>query len=224
MADASDKRISGGFFISLEGPEGGGKSTQAKRLAESLRTRGYDVLQTREPGGTPLGEELRRLVKHLPESDAPCPEAELLLITASRAQLVQHVITPFLEQGGIVVCDRFADSTTVYQGFVRGLDMDCVRMLHTLTVRGRWPDLTLLLDIDTETSFKRTQTRISGQQATDRFENEGPTFHRRVRQGFLNLARSDQERFRIIQAREAPDAVHQVIMETVDSALARLQK
>ena len=223
MPDANRKHIDNGFFISLEGAEGAGKSTQAKRLAELLESRGYDVHLTREPGGTPLGEELRRLLKHVPGDDAPCPEAELLLMAASRAQLVRQVILPFLHRGGIVVCDRFADSTTVYQGYVRNLDSACIESLHELATAGRWPDITLLLDVDTEAGLQRTRVRAETGQRTDRFEREPYDFHRRVREGFLKLAEAHRDRIRVVAAEQSEEDVHKRIAETVLSVLEQLQ-
>lgn len=217
----TEKKIDGGFFLSLEGPEGAGKSTHAKSLAATLRKRGYKVYETREPGGTVLGEELRHLVKHICGADAPCPEAELLLMAASRAQLVQKKILPFLEGGGIVVCDRFADSTTVYQGFARNLDMTFIQKLHILTTKGRWPDLTMILDIDVEESFKRSSRRAAGNSESipDRFEDEGHSFHHAVRNGFLKLAEAEPERIIVIPANDSESAVNQRIMDVVNRVI-----
>ena len=212
------RTIPNGLFITLEGPEGGGKTTQASRLAGALRQRGFEVCETREPGGTPLGEELRSLVKHFGGPGAVCPEAELLLFGASRAQLMRAVILPHLARGGAVVCDRFADSTTVYQGFVRGLDPEFIERLHRLTVGERWPDLTLLLDVDASAGLRRTAARSQASQF-DRLEAEPREFHDRVRDGFLRLADAHPARIRVVDAGEAPDQVHRQMMEVVDRVI-----
>ncbi|MCF7854392.1 MAG: dTMP kinase [Candidatus Pacebacteria bacterium] len=218
MTHRDDQRKSG-FFISFEGPEGVGKSTQLERLVEVLRARGHVVCQTREPGGTVLGEELRRLLKHLPAEDEPGPVAELLLITASRAQLVENVIEPALSRGEIVVCDRFADSTTVYQGCARGLDMKLIKALHTATVRGTWPDLTVVIDMDVKEGLRRGRLRQQEGDSPDRFEAESHSFHETVRQGFLELAREVPGRVQVISGKGSPDDVHERIMRVVDRAL-----
>lgn len=207
-----------GFFISFEGIEGAGKSTQSRLLAEALRGHGRQVLETREPGGTPLGEELRRLVKHGPGPVAVAPETELLLMCASRAQLVRQVILPFLETGGIVLCDRFADSTTAYQGHGRGLDLDLIRRLHDVTTGGCWPDLTILLDLEVRTGLGRAHRRAA-ELPVDRFEAEAATFHQRVRDGFLLLARAEPRRFRVFAAASDAHFLHTAILAEVIHAL-----
>ncbi len=213
------RKIQNGFFITLEGPEGAGKSTQVRLLAESLRERGYAVLETREPGGTGLGEELRGLLKHY-EGPAPvCPEAELLMFGASRAQLMREVILPHLEAGGVVVCDRFADSTTVYQGVGRALDLGFIQAMHELTVQHRWPDMTILLDLDVEAGFSRADRRGRPEGMVDRFEDEIREFHHAVRAGFVGLAQANPQRIRVVDAAQSPHEVHQQIMECVDGAI-----
>jgi dTMP kinase len=222
MSQNGSKRVPNGFFISLEGPEGAGKSTQSKLIAEVLRERGYEVCETREPGGTKLGEELRHLVKHLCGPDAPCPESELMMMGASRAQLMQHLILPFLRDGGVVICDRFADSTTVYQGYARKLDQSLIREMHRVTTAGRWPDLTLVLDLDIGEGLHRSRVRGAAQAAApeDRFESEPETFHHQVRSGFLKLADEEPQRVKIVPATGTVDEVHQRIMALVDHALS----
>jgi len=207
-----------GLFITFEGPEGAGKSTQISLLADVLRSRGRHVLTTREPGGTPLGEELRRLVKHFDGPDGVSPEAELLMFGASRAQLMRRVILPHLAEGGVVLCDRFADSTTVYQGLARGLDAAFIERLHEFTLGHRWPDLTILLDVPVEVGFARAHARSAG-GPTDRIEAESRAFHEAVRQGFLTLAKRHPERFRVLSGEAEPAAIHARILETVDHAL-----
>lgn len=207
-----------GLFITFEGPEGAGKSTQIELLAEVFRQRGRAVLTTREPGGTPLGEELRRLVKHFGGPGSVAPEAELLLFGASRAQLVRHVVRPHLERGGVVLCDRFADSTTVYQGCARGLDAAFIERLHAFAIGDCWPDLTFVLDVSVETGFSRARTRAEG-APVDRIEAEAKPFHEAVRQGFLALAKRHPERFRVVDGEAPPTAVHRQVLECLDHAL-----
>ncbi len=207
-----------GLFITFEGPEGAGKSTQISLLADVFRQRGRAVLTTREPGGTPLGEELRRLVKHFGGPGSVAPEAELLMFGASRAQLVRHVIRPHLEQGGVVLCDRFADSTTVYQGLARGLDPAFIERLHDFTLGDCWPDLTFVLDVSVETGFSRARARSQG-APVDRIEAEARPFHETVRQGFLALAERHPERFRVLDGEAPPAAVHRHVLECLDHAL-----
>jgi dTMP kinase len=221
MAD-SGTLIPNGLFISFEGCEGAGKSTQCELLVQALRERGYSVYPTREPGGTPLGEELRTLVKHLEGEDAACPVAEMLIMGASRAQLVSQELTPVLRNGGVVVCDRFADSTTVYQGYARGLDLDFIARLHEQCVGGRWPDLTIYLDLDVEVGMERSRKRLSPRAATDRFEKESCEFHETVRRGFQALAKQHPERIKTVDATQGEKAIHSEIMGLVDNAIGRL--
>ena len=213
------RSITNGLFITLEGGECGGKSTQSQRLSARLRDQGYDVLETREPGGTRVGESLRDLLKHVNGDDAPCAEAELLMFGASRAQLMAKVIRPHLEAGGIVICDRFADSTTVYQGYARGLDMDAIQNIHSIAVADRWPDLTVVLDLDPQVAYERGQSRKQDSDPEDRFEEEARTFHVKVRDGFLDLAAKFPDRFRVVDAGADIDAVEQQIWEAVNHAL-----
>ena len=205
------------MFITFEGPEGAGKSTQIALLAETLRERGRNVLTTREPGGTPLGEELRQLIKHFGGPDSVAPEAELLMFGASRAQLMRRVILPQLEAGGVVLCDRFADSTTVYQGLARGLDPAFIERLHEFTLGHRWPDLTFLLDVTVDTGFARARARSAG-GPVDRIEAESRQFHEAVRQGFLALAARHTERFRVVSGEAPPAVIQRQIQEAVDHA------
>ena len=207
-----------GILVTFEGPEGAGKTTQINLLADVLRRRGRTVLTTREPGGTPLGEELRRIVKHFGGPDSVTDEAELLLFGASRAQLMRHVIQPRLDAGDVILCDRFADSTTVYQGLARGLDPVFIERMHEFTLGRRWPDLTFLLDVAVDTSFARVHRRRSAGPA-DRIEAESREFHQAVRDGFLTLARRHPERFRVVSGEGAPAAIHRIILEAFDHAL-----
>jgi dTMP kinase len=205
-----------GRFITLEGPEGGGKSTQAARLAARLRAAGREVLATREPGGTPLGEAIRRLLQHEEAGEGMRSEAELFLFLASRAQLVREVIRPALARGTWVVCDRFADSTTAYQGFGRGCDLDTVLAFNAFALGGLEPDLTLLLDLDITLGFERLLARHqAGGVGHDRIERADRAFHERLRQGYLELARRWPGRFRVLNAALPADVLETAIWETV---------
>jgi dTMP kinase len=201
-----------GKFITLEGPEGSGKSTQAKMMIRRLSELGIEAMYTREPGGTALGEEIRNILQHNSAGEAPCERAELLLFEASRNQLVEKVIRPALEKGTWVICDRFIDSTTAYQGYGRGLPVDEVQAINSFAINWVAPDLTLLLDLDIETGFDRiTQRFLELGESADRFEQEERSFHERVRQGYLTQAETEPERFRIIDAARNPESVSEEI-------------
>ena len=207
----------GGLFVTFEGPEGAGKTTQIEFLNEALTHAGYDVFKTREPGGTELGEQLRHLLMR--RGGAPVtPEAELLLFGAGRAQHMRERILPHLERGGVVLCDRFLDSTTAYQGYARKLDLAFIAAMHDFSVCGRWPDLTFLLNISLAESRQRTRGR-DGAVPNDRFEAEGNDFHRLVHAGFLDLARRYPQRFRVIDAEQPVDAIAAAIWSEVRRAL-----
>ncbi len=188
-------------FITFEGGEAVGKSTQIERLAAKLRERGEEVLVTREPGGTPLGEQIRHLLKHAPEGRDMNPKAELLLFLASRAELVRKVIGPTLDRGAWVLCDRFHDSTTVYQGAGRGLPHEIVDRLNAFAIGARLPGLTLVLDLEIERARARMLQR-AGTIATvaDRMEEQPADFFERVRHGYAKLAQAHPERVKIISA------------------------
>ena len=206
-----------GLFITFEGPDGSGKSTQLRMLAEWLEQQNKQVYLTREPGGTRLAEKIRGLL--LDKTDEPVsPEAELLLFGASRAQHVRQVILPFLENGGIVLCDRFLDSTTAYQGYARGLDMTFINQLHQFCVCGRMPDLTFLLDLPLEEGRRRVAQRQG--ENLDRMEAENSRFHQAVRDGFLTIARQEPARVKVIDARQSVQAIAQTIRQEVENALA----
>jgi dTMP kinase len=193
-----------GHFISFEGSEGCGKSTQIARLAEVLRLSGREVLLIREPGGTPIGEKIRTLLQFDKEASAMTPEAELLLFAASRAQLVREVIRPALERGVIVLCDRFLDSTTVYQGVARALDAADVSEINAFAVGGTLPELSLLLDLDAAEGRRRASLRKG---PADRMEGEPEAFYESVRRGYLDLAVSHPERFAVIDASRGVEEV-----------------
>ncbi|OVE81129.1 dTMP kinase [bacterium M21] len=216
----TQKQIPNGLFITLEGPDCAGKSTQATQLAAYLRDAGYDVLETREPGGTKIGEELRNLVKHVVGDDAPCSEAELFMFSAARAQITRKVILPHLATGGIVLCDRYADSTTAYQGYGRGLDLEMIETMHEIAVIGRWPDVTILMDLEPEVSRRRHESREETKGIADRFEDEERAFHERVRNGYLELAKKHPQRFSTVNADDAIDHIQSQIREVVDRAIS----
>ena len=190
------------MFITLEGIEGAGKTTQLPRLVAFLEQHGHTCVVTREPGGTAIGQKIRSLLLD-PDNSDMSPETELFLYAADRAQHVRRLIEPALAEGKTVVCDRFADATEVYQGWARGLDMELVQVLNRVATGGRKPDITLLFDLPPEAGLKRAWQRITrnGKEAADcRFENEKMAFHERVRQGYLDLARREPERFVVIDA------------------------
>jgi len=193
-----------GFFISFEGSEGCGKSTQLSLLRERLELAGRKVLLTREPGGTFIGERIRELLQYTPEAGDMCDEAELLLFTASRAQLVRAELIPALDGGAVVIADRFFDSTTVYQGIARGLDRDAVAAINGFAVGACRPQLTLLLDLDAEEGRRRAAGR---EGVSDRMEQQPAEFYQRVREGYLDLAAAEPERIRVIDAAGSIDEV-----------------
>ena len=204
-----------GKFITFEGGEGCGKSTQVKRLKEALEKDGIEVLLTREPGGTWLSEEIRHLIKDQ-TTDAPCDRSELLLFLAARAQLVRNVIRPALEEGKWVVSDRFSDSTLAYQGYGRGLPLDDLRRMNDFACEGLKPDLTLLLDVSSETAQARMRKREAATNtAADRIEKAGDVFHARLRTGFVELAKAEPERIVTIDANGTPDEVWELVWESM---------
>ncbi|MEI6210891.1 MAG: dTMP kinase [bacterium] len=185
------------MFITFEGPEGSGKSTQIRLLDEQLRARGMPTLLTREPGGTPTGEAIRRLLQHEASDAEMAHRTEVLLFCASRSQIVEQVIRPALGQGTWVLCDRFTDSTLAYQGYGRGFALDELRALNRFATGGLVPDLTLLLDIPVDESFRRIAARAS---AIDRIERAEQVFHERLRAGYLELAAAEPLRFRVLSS------------------------
>ncbi len=205
-----------GKFITFEGPEGGGKTTHAKRLIDRLEQAGHTVVYTREPGGTATGEAIRDILQHGTTGEAIEPPAEVLLFAASRAQLVGRVIRPALERGDWVVCDRFADSTVAYQGYGRGFDREQMIAINEFAIGETVPDLTLLLDVDCAEGLRRITARHNGvAQVLDRIEQEERAFHERVRDGYLELARRWPARFRVVDARQSADAVAATIWKWV---------
>lgn len=206
-----------GYFITFEGPEGGGKSVQSQRLAAFLESRGYAVVWTREPGGTALGTYLRQALLHL--EDRPTAWAEVFLFLADRAQHVETVIRPALQAGKVVLCDRYADSTLAYQGYGRGLPLDVLRYLNDLATGGLVPHLTVLLDVDVETGLRRRQAQ--GRE-WNHIDAETLAFHRRVREGYLQLARQDPARWVVFSTQDRDEeAVQAALREVVLARLAQ---
>ena len=212
-----------GLFVSFEGIEGSGKSTQVTLLAQVLRSRGYEIIVTREPGGTPVGQVLRRLL--LESSSSPLASStELLLMLADRAQHVQEIVAPALRANKIVISDRCMDSTTAYQGYGRGVELALLAQLNTFACSGCMPALTLVLDLPVGEGLRRVRQRQSGPQGTDRFESESVAFHERVRIGYLEIARSDPQRVCILDAARPVEMIHQEILAVVQSRLPVLRK
>ena len=206
-------------FITFEGGEGCGKSTQVQRLKAALERKGISVLLTREPGGTRLAEQIRSLLKDETE-DPPCDRAELLLFLAARAQLVKNVIRPALAAGTWVVSDRFSDSTIAYQGYGRGLPLGIVREANDFACDGLKPDLTLLLDVDPETARERMRGREKSTNTTaDRIERAGDDFHARLRKGFLELAAAEPSRIATIDASGTEDDVWERVWKSTTRIL-----
>ena len=207
-----------GRFITFEGIDGSGKSTQARMLAETLRGDGYDVVLTREPGGSPGAEEIRALVLE-GDPDRWSAQTELLLFTAARRDHLERTIVPALRQGKVVICDRFADSTRMYQGLSRGNLRALVDQLHTLMI-GREPDLTILIDMDPDTGLQRALDR---QGHEERFEAFGPDLQRRMRAGFLALADEFAERVRVVDGARPIEPVAADVRDLVRQDLAQAQ-
>ncbi|MBI5076010.1 MAG: dTMP kinase [Nitrospirae bacterium] len=203
-----------GLFISFEGIEGTGKSTQARLLTEHLQQRGRIVVRTAEPGGTAISLKIRELLLSL-ESKEMDSVTELLLYNAARVQHIREVIAPALERGEIVVTDRFSDSTLAYQGYGRGIDRTMIDTLDAIATKGMRPDLTLLLDIDVETGLQRNRDI----NKRDRLELEDVAFHKKVRAGFLEIAAGQPDRIRIIDCSEGLETVHQKIKAVVAAFL-----
>ena len=196
-----------GRFITFEGIDGSGKTTQMRLLGERLRAGGRTVLETVEPGGTEVGRQIRRILLDSANQDLR-PTAELLLYFASRAQNVEECIRPALAAGKIVLCDRFTDSTLAYQGYARGLGGEAVLTLDRIACQGLTPDLTLLIDVDIETGRARMQSRNLFEAAVEtRLDDESNAFHQKVRDAYLTIARQHADRFRIIDGRGAPEDV-----------------
>ncbi len=199
-----------GLFLTFEGPEGSGKSTQIRRLAEHLTAAGQSVLLTREPGGTPFGDKIRHLLLD-PDGGRLQPETEAFLMLAQRTEHLRQVIRPAQAAGTHVLCDRYVDSSLAYQGFGRGLGADLVRRLHETTLGEFLPDLTVLFDLDPRTGLERA--RHGGKKSFDRMESETVAFHEKVRHGYLELARREPPRFLLIDAAASAERVFAVLLQ-----------
>jgi dTMP kinase len=210
--------MSRGLFITFEGSEGCGKSTQVKRLATRLENADVPCLLTREPGGTEIGETIRELLQYAPHNLPMTPETELLLFEASRSQLVREKIKPALELGTCVIADRFFDSTIVYQGAARRLDRQFVERLNLFAVGDCIPDITFVLDVDEETA----RARMQGPRRPDRMEQQPAEFYERVRTAYRELAESDPKRIVLIDGAESPDKIDSAIWKILDDRFPNL--
>jgi dTMP kinase len=217
-AMGTKKQQARGLFITLEGVEGSGKSTQIHQLAEVLTQTGYIVLQTREPGGTATAEAIRHILLTASSHEPITPQAEALLILAARCQHVTHLIRPALRRGTVVLCDRFSDSTFAYQGFARGLDLQWLRAANKVATGGLMPDLTLVLDLPVSVGLARRRADCEGQNRLDR---ETERFHRKVRQGFLALAVQEPARMTVVNANRPTQEVRDELTEIVVGWMAR---
>jgi dTMP kinase len=205
------------LFITFEGPDGSGKTTQIELLAERLRDQGHEVLITREPGGTSIGDQIRAVV-HDVKNVEMTRETEFLLYSASRAQLVRQVIRPHLERGGTVLCDRFADSSMAYQGYGRELDLDMVRCITQFATGGLCPDLTVYLDLPVEVGLQRKESAHAAQAGEwNRLDQQTMDFHQQVRQGYLRMAKADPDRWLAVDAAQS-------IPDTQAAIRARLER
>jgi dTMP kinase len=213
-----------GIFVSFEGSEGCGKSTQIRLLADRLKSAGHRVLLTREPGGTEIGEQLRHLLQFSKAGHAMAPETELLLFTASRAQLVREVIAPALEAGSMVLADRFLDSTTVYQGVARKLDPAEVAAINRFAVGGTLPDITFVLDLDPAIARERMKHRTAPTGAPDRMESQPVAFFDAVRAGYLALAENNPDRVRLLDASGTIESLAEQIWQEITPRIPPLTK
>ena len=209
-----------GLFITFEGGEGCGKSTQIATLKARLEAMGKTVMQTREPGGTALGESVRNLLQYDDAGQGMSPEAELLLFAASRAQHVRELIAPAIAEGQIVLCDRFLDSTTVYQGVARAIDSKKVDTINQFAIGDTNPDLTILIDLPPEIGLARVHARSDGQ--LDRMEKEAIEFFQAVRQGYLDLAKSEPKRFLVLDGSQSVEELETQIWQKVEATFLPL--
>ncbi len=203
------------LFITFEGGDGSGKTYQSKALYRKLCQQGIASVITQEPGGTPLGNKIRNILK-LHSQSVISPEAELFLFNACRVHLINEVIKPGLQKGSVVICDRFADSTTVYQGYGRGIDLETVKTVNQIALQGIGPDITVLLDIPAEIGLSR-----KGTNSKDRFENQGISFHDRIRKGFLQLASEEPERWLVIDGLMSRRDIFDIIWNRVKYLLPK---
>ncbi len=205
------------MFITFEGPDGSGKTTQLERLMPVLAAYGMDTVRTREPGGTFIGDQIRSVIMNM-KNKSMHPRAEILLFCASRAQLVEELIRPSLAEGKLILCDRYADSTMAYQGYGHGLDRDALTRLLDFATGGLKPDLTLLFDISAEAGLRR---RLTNHEEWNRMDDYALQFHERVRNGYLAMAAAEPERWAVINADRTPDEIH---ADVVSVLMKKLKK
>ena len=207
------------LFITFEGPEGSGKTTQIKLLSSYLEEKGYPVLATREPGGTNIGDQIRAILLD-PQNTEMLPASEALLFSAARAQIVNQVIRPHLAQGDIVLCDRYADSTMAYQGYGHGLELEMLHAITALATGGLKPDLTVYLDIDVEDGLRRKlAAHKAGNAEWNRLDRQEAAFHRRVREGYLQMAAREPDRWLVIDATQPVEDIQASIRAEVEAKL-----
>ncbi|MBR1443161.1 MAG: dTMP kinase [Firmicutes bacterium] len=206
-----------GLFITLEGTDGAGKTTQIKLLEKYLKNKGYEVICTREPGGTDISEKIRKLIID-PENIEMTPLTEALLYCAARAQLVKQLIIPALKNGSIVICDRFVDSSIVYQGIARGMGADMIAELNKYATGGLVPDITFFLRLDSSAGINRKKK----QAKLDRIEQEKESFHRRVFAGYIELCKKEPERIKAIDASRSIDDIHNIIISHTEETIKKL--
>ena len=212
----SETIVKRGKFITFEGSEGAGKTTQINLLKEYLSAKNIEVVGTREPGGTPLAEKLREIIKHFQGDEIVSDKTELLLMEAARNQHVVNVIEKSLNEGKWVICDRFYDSTTAYQGYGRKMDLEFIEKLNSFAIDNATPDLTIYFDLPLEMGFERTRKRYADSQVFDRFESQKLDFYRRIEQGFKEIAAKNSDRMKIIDATCSIDEVRQQICRLID--------
>lgn len=208
------------MFITFEGPDGGGKTTQVAMTVETLKARGHNVLLTREPGGTDIGNQIRHVL-HDMKNQAMHPRTELLMYSASRAQIVEEVIKPQLAKGGLVICDRFFDSTYAYQGYGHGLDLNQLKQITEFATGGLKPDLTILLDIAPEDSLQRRLSSLDKGGEWNRLDAMALDFHKRVRDGYHALAAAEPKRWVVINAAQSVEKVQSDILAVLDKRLKK---
>ena len=211
-----------GLFISFEGPDGSGKSTQIRLITDYLEQLGYDVFETREPGGTAIGDQIRQVLHNVDNTEMD-PRAEVLLYSASRAQLVAQVILPHLTKGGVVICDRFADSTFAYQGYGRRLDFDVVNTITQFATQSLKPDVTIYLDVDAAEGLSRKKAAsTAGAGKLNRMDRLDLDFHQRVRAGYLEMAQAEPDRWLVVDAHDPVEEVQQQIRMRLTQVLAEV--
>lgn len=207
------------LFITFEGPDGSGKSTQIDLAAKFLQNLGYNVLCTREPGGTSIGNQIRDVLHDVANTEMSS-RAEVLLYSASRAQIVEQVILPHLKQGGVVLCDRYADSTYAYQGYGRRLDFDMLRLITRFATQELKPDLTIYLDLEAKAGLNRKEAAsTAGEGEWNRMDRLDLSFHQRVRAGYLEMAQAEPNRWLVVNARLSVKEVHQAICRNLERLL-----